>query len=273
MSVVDFSFFKRFGAAIRNNLAFAGANGVSKSPHLGANGAALDDRKEPPRSEIRGEARSNADVLDEKPQPERPNFIAPWTRRSASLDQLRDGYDRVVRMMDAMSQHFERHDRRAEQMTESVIRMAGTLEKLAESQRLQGEFIQTIAKGVDAAGRTTGALSNTLGQLPATLTAQAEAMRAVARQMETSQQTESQLVHSVQRFGLAVDTLRESGAVQVETLQRLHAGDHEQREALKGFIREQSRRFIWVIAIAATLGLLTVATLAWTLIQVTSVAH
>lgn len=263
MSVVDFSFLKRFGATIRDNLAIAGAHGGLKSPLAprSAPGGA-----ETHRDHVRGDS---ADVLDhETPRVERSSFLAPWTRRGATIDQLREGHDRVVRMMDALSGHFERQDRRSEQMIDSVVRMAGTLEKLAETQRQQGEFVQIIARGVDAAGLSTGSLAASLGQLPATLAAQTEALRGVVRQLEASQQTETQLAHSVQQVGLAVDALRAAGAMQVDSLQRLSSGDEQQRDALKAFIREQDRRFLWLLALVTTLGVVFIGALTWALLSI-----
>jgi hypothetical protein len=175
------------------------------------------------------------------------------TRRPGSIWRSKTP-DRVLELMDAMQQHFEKQDRRAEELAESVNRVGEYLERLADAQRAQGDCIATIANQVSAAGRHTARLSETLADLPSSLSAQAQVARNIARQMESSQQTDRELTTSLQQFGTAVDALRESGTVQVQTLQKLHAAGQQQTDALQTFIKEQNRRFLIITIVAAGLG-------------------
>lgn len=174
--------------------------------------------------------------------------ILPW--KKPGLERLRDDYGRVLNLLDSLQTHFERQDRRSEQMNDVLARIAGAMDDFAAAQRVQGESIASIAGAVDAARQTAKSLSGALGQMPASMAAQAEAVRAIARQMESAHATEAQMVESLQRFGVAVDTLRESGAAQVGALQRMRQRDDEHQEALKGFIKDQNRRMLFVLTAA-----------------------
>jgi hypothetical protein len=181
------------------------------------------------------------------------------------LHDRRDAQARVLELMDAMQRHFDRQDGRSQQLTESVDRVATILESLAETQRNQGDTIRTLAMQAEVAGRHHAAVAETMQQMPASLLAQAEALRTVARRIEMGQESEGQLVHSLQRFGGAVDSLRAAGLAQVETLQNLHAAERAQKDALTALIRDQGRRFLVLMIVASVMAFGALGALTYTL--------
>jgi hypothetical protein len=188
--------------------------------------------------------------------------LLPWVRRRKTLDRLDERYQRVLELMGAMRDHFERQDHRAEELAVGVGRLGNTLEQLAGTQRVQSESVASIANRVDEATRHSIGLSTMLRELPASLQAQAEAVRAVARQMETTRAADAQLAGSLRQFGEAADALRDAGSAQVETLQRLHHTGRDQQESLRGFVRQQTRLLLIIAIVVAVLGLGTMASLA-----------
>lgn len=178
-----------------------------------------------------------------------------WPRREPTVAQMRDGYQRVLETMDALQEHFRQQEQRSLELGQSVRRMVGTLEQLSESGRSQQEHLGTLSEHVSAASRHAAAMSDALSQLPATLRMQAEALRTLLRKIEISQESDAQLMHSLQQLTRAVEGLSASGAAQVRTLERLDADQREQREVLTLLVREQGRRFLLVLVVAAFIGL------------------
>jgi hypothetical protein len=232
------SLWKRLGGAFRANADSDDGNG---------NGAALAVE---PADPVRDNGRRSA---------RRASSLLPWVRRGRSLKQLDERYQRVLELMDAMRVHFEGQDRRAEELTAGVSRVGCTLEQLADTQRAQGECVASIATRVNDAARHSASLSTMLLEMPASFQAQAEAVRAVARQMEATRAVDAQLVSSVQQFGQAANSLRTASTVQVEALQRLHDGGTRQEESLQAFVRQQTRLLVVLTIIVAVLGLGAVA--------------
>lgn len=210
---------------------------------------------------------SVADVQVGEPPPEtgQPGLMARLGRRDPSVHQMRDGYQRLVGMVDALQEHFHKQDERSTQLADSVGRMVGILEQVADSGRSQQEHIRSIADNVNAAGQHTAAMSEALSQMPHSFELQAEAVRTMLRQIEVSQEADTQLMHSLQQLGSAVDALNSSSTAQVQTLERLNAGEHEQKEALTLLVREQSRRFLVIVIVAGILGIGALAAMAITL--------
>lgn len=124
-----------------------------------------------------------------------------------------------------------------------------------------------MADNVSLASRHTAAMSETLSLLPPLLQAEADAVRSMVRRMDVAQETDTQLMHSLQKLGQAVETLQAAGAAQVQTLERLNAAEREQRQALTMLVREQTRRFLLIMLVAAILGVGALAVLSAVLIM------
>lgn len=192
-----------------------------------------------------------------------------WRRHAARSAQARETALRVVELAEAMQQHFRQQDQRAAELAGSLDRVGSTLEQLAAAQRAHGDYLRSIAEHTESAGKNATALTATLSRVPESLLAQAEAIRTVARHLEIAQEADTQLMHSLQQFGRAVDTLGSSGTAQVEVLQRLNAAQHEQQAAMTALVREQSRRYLLVLiitgvlAVGALAALITLVALRW----------
>ena len=182
-----------------------------------------------------------------------------WRRRQARQAQTREMSFRMLELAGALQQHFRQQDQHAVELAGSLDQLGGILEQLADAQRSQGECLRSIAENTKAADQRAAALTETLGRVPDSLVSQAEAIRTVARQLEVSQESDTQLMHSLQHFGQAVDTLGSSGTAQVEVLQQLNAAQREQHDSLTMLVRQQGRRFVLVVILA---GILAIASLA-----------
>ncbi|MFQ5806279.1 MAG: hypothetical protein ACE5I3_07510 [Phycisphaerae bacterium] len=235
------SFWKRVGSAFRARADRNDGNGY---------GAALAVEPADPARENGGDTESGTSSV---------SSLLPWVRRGKSLRQLDERYQRVLELMDAIRVHFEKQDRRAAELTAGVDRVGRTLEQLAGMQRAQSECVASVAARVNDAAKYSAGLSTVLLEMPASLQAQAEAVRAVARQMEAARAADGQLVSSLRQFSQAADSLRDAGTVQVETLQRLHDAGEHQKESLQTFVRQQTRLLLIITIIVAVLGLGAVA--------------
>lgn len=186
----------------------------------------------------------------------------PWWRRSSRTGQAGEIALHVTQLAEAMQQHFRQQDQRAAELAGSLDRVGGILEQLAQTQRGQNDYLRTIAEQTAESSKNAAALTATVSRVPESLLAQADAIRTVARQLEVAQETDAQLMHSLQHFGRAVDTLGSSGTAQVEVLQRLNTAQQQQHDAFTALVREQGRRFTVVFAAVAILAVIAIAALA-----------
>ncbi len=184
-----------------------------------------------------------------------------WRRRQLRHAQQRDLARRVVDLAAAMREHFERQDRRAAELTQTLERIGGVLEQLAASQDGHGQRIGEVVGQTERLGQHVASISDTLGRVPEAMVQQAEALRGLSKRLEITQETDLQLMHSLQAFGRAVDTLGSSGTAQVEALRRLAEGQRGQHDAIAALVRAQNRRLLVVVAAACVVALAGVAAL------------
>lgn len=186
-------------------------------------------------------------ALVERPAEPRPGTGLLRLMRSPA----RDAYERMGELMDGVQRHFDAQDRRAEQLAHSVERVATMLAALAETQRAQEACIRAITTQVESSGKFAASVSEAVGRMPASFQAQGEALRSIARQLEVLQESDGQLVLSLQKFGTAADALHASGIAQVQTLKELHESGRQQHYQTTATLREQNRRFMLVLMVTA----------------------
>lgn len=187
---------------------------------------------------------------------------APWWRRGqVRAAQTREMSRRLIALADAMQDHFHRQDERSAALAASLERVCEIMEQVAKSQDGQTECLKGVATQTESIGKHAATLGDALSRVPDSLLQQAEAIRTVARQLDVAQESDTQLLHSLQQFGRAVDTLNSAGTAQVESLQKLGSVQKEQHETLAALVREQSRRFMILTIISSLLGLAGLAAL------------
>ncbi len=217
----------------------------------------------PPGGDGSSSAEAPVALTATRTEPHRSELVpadrAPWWRPQARRAQTREAAQRVAELASALQDHFRQQDDRAAALASALDRVGGVLAQLAANQREQGECVKTIAAHADSAARSAASVVGTLAKVPESLNAQADAIRSVARQLEIGQESDNQLMHSLQQFGRAVDTLGTSGTAQVEALQRLTTAQQRQQDAFAALVTEQSRRYLVVVLITGVLSLAAIA--------------
>jgi chromosome segregation ATPase len=175
----------------------------------------------------------------------------------------RDGLQRLGTLLDSMQDHFDSQDRRAEALTQSVDKVASMLEQMNASQREQTEYMRELAAQND-----TAAMNDALTRMPASLDSQSEAVRALAQQIEISQESDHRVSHSLRQLGSAVDRVRTASESQLDVFKQLQSREDTQHENLKDLLKEQSRRFLIIISVTAVLALGALGALVTALIMV-----
>jgi methyl-accepting chemotaxis protein len=242
-----------------------GGPNISSDDHVGAVGfdpesdgaTAGDEALEPGNGHTPGNGHDSGNG----DPPQEAGFLSAMRRRRPSSALIAERYERVGQLLGSLRDHFEQQDRRSKELSDAVARMADVLEQLPETQRAQGETMQAIAAHLQTGNRQSSELRETLVRVPSAIQAQADAIQAVSRQLGVSSNADSQLVGSLQRLSRVVNGLGISNREQIETLQRMHADSIEQRDGLASVIREQSRRYLMIVAGAGVVTLTAIISL------------
>jgi prefoldin subunit 5 len=194
---------------------------------------------------------ANLKVVTEtaEPRPQPSRFRLPWGRGARAA--LEERYQRVSQAMEALDRHFDQQDRRAAQLVGAVEHVARNLADLSDQNRRNHDTLASINQQLTVVARHAGNCTTAFVELPAAMQAQADAVRTIGRQMESLRGTQTELGGSLKTFATSVDSLRDAGVSQVESLERLHLESYDDRRALQHLLRTQQQRFLIVMLVTA----------------------
>ncbi len=193
-----------------------------------------------------------AAAVSEKP-------LSRWNRRDQALQQLQEGYQRVVDLIDAMQTHMAAQSDRTERIASSLDLLARTLADLPAASRQQAQTLDAIASHLEMTTSRTQQLAESIRELPGATKAQSEALGGVTRQLEMANETHVQLNHALASLGEAVGTLRRSGEAQAESLRSLQQEGRDRESRLAQVIDQQQHRFAWLFGITLLFAVLGAA--------------
>lgn len=189
-----------------------------------------------------------------------PLSLRRFRRRPSSAD-LQERYERVGRLLDSLSEHFDVQDQRSKELGDAVSRMADVFEQLPEAQRTQADCMQSIASHLSTSNRQSSEMKDTLARVPSAIQAQAEAIHAVSRQMGASSKTDTQMIAALQRLSRVVGALGIASRTQIDSLKRMEVETTEQRAALADIVRDQNRWMVVALVIAGIVAIGAIAAL------------
>lgn len=190
--------------------------------------------------------------------------LVPWRSDPPPARPVRQRPDeRVAALVDALTQHFQQSDRRAEELTQSVHRMAAILEQLPDLQRSAGDSMHSIASHLGDANRRAGELRDTLAKVPLSIEAQATALLGMTRRMEAAAESDVRFAECLEKLRQSVDSSGSASAAQVEALRLIQNENTRQRDALSAMIRAQGRRFTLMLVVLTVMTLTMAAVALW----------
>ncbi len=195
--------------------------------------------------------------LDPPAKPEAGNgsSLAPWSRWGGRHAELRENFLKVSESLDQLHERLQRGEQRDTEVGDTLRDIRASLESLTGQQARQHELMDQICTRLAEMESRGNRIATALQELPAALRAQADAVQAVGGQLEVSRETDASLRDSLNSFERAASEMRESGAVQLETLSRLQNAQEGSREELESALKRQNRRFLWVAGISTVLSL------------------
>lgn len=202
------------------------------------------------RSPARDGARAAAHPVDDA------DVVLAPRRPDPALTKLEEGYNKVIDLIDAIKRHQQGQAERAAEVTDSLTRISGTLDRLDEAGRRQADHLAAIAEEIRSAGQRAARWEDALCEFPRMAEAQRDALTAVSRQIEEVARRDTELTGSLTAFREAVVTLGDSTTASTVALKDLQRASLEQQERTATLIREQSKRFTILLVVTLVLAAL-----------------
>ena len=214
----------------------------------------LPDLAKPDRMEL---AHGEPKVIDDPSPAQGGERIMPWRRRSATLEQLQHGYDKVLDVVDSMQRHLQLLNERSDRVTSLLSEVTREIGEVPKATRQQGEALVSLANQMELSNRHCQSIVTALSDLPTTARAQKQALDSIALQIEASASATVMLSERLDSLGRLVGTLDESSNEQVRTLQIIQQAAQQQDLRLVAMLDRQTRRLtvlftaVFALAVAA----------------------
>ena len=194
-----------------------------------------------------------------------------WPRRGETLEQLRDGYERLAGSTERIAQHLDAQQQRSDALKATLETIRDTLIALAEAQHRQTTFVSSIATQLDGTTSQLRTALESLHSLPAALREQHAALERIGESLAGSLSAQQAIGEQVVQIAASSEALRESSERQTSTLNELDRAQRCHGDAVRALLDEQTRRLTLCAGIAIgvlAVGFSVLAVVLWRLAAV-----
>lgn len=215
-------------------------------------------------------ARSLEQMVDEpSPSNGKKGLLSrlPGSKRDAAISHLHEGFTEVVDLVHDVRGHLRDQADRSERLLTLMSPLPDALETLPETSRNQARMVEAMNTHLDKTDRQADSLNHALTGLAKANEHQGQVLGLIQQQIESSRQTDQQMLHSFSAMNETLQQLSVSNHASAKSLAAVTEQSRTANGRMDDLIRRNSRQMLvmtaanWVLA-AAALGLAVFAVLA-----------
>ncbi len=189
------------------------------------------------------------------------NRLMPWRKRDQILEQLQNGYDKVLDLAESIQDHLALHNQRSDQVAELLMVLSKGIEDVPKATRQHAHTLASLAKQMEVENRQNREIVSAISELPRTAEAQKQGMDAIAVQVRASAAVTQKLSDRLDSVGQVVKLLGDALSEQVHTLRVVQQATRQQESQWVAVLDQHSRRSTMlttsVLALAVILAVAT----------------
>jgi len=185
--------------------------------------------------------------------------LSRWSKRDQSLTKLQEGYERVTQLVENMQTHMAKQSERTEQICSSLDQLARSVSDMSAISRPQIQTLEAIVGQLEMANVRNQQLTESVSELPKVARAQSDTLAGINRQLEMAGEQNVVSTQTMEKLGMAIDTLGQSNQGQAEALKEMNARTNEHHDLLTDLIDKQNKRFTMLFVITIVLAIAAVA--------------
>ncbi len=189
------------------------------------------------------------------------NRLMPWRQHDPILEQLQTGYDKVLDLVGSIQDHLTLHNQRSDQVAELLMVLSKGIEDVPRATRQHADALGALARQMETDNRQNRSMIEAVSELPRAAHAQRQGMETIATQVQASAAVTQKLSDRLDSVGQVVKMLGDALSEQVRTLKVVQQATRHQESQMVAALDQQSRRSTLLItstlALAAALALAT----------------
>jgi len=180
-------------------------------------------------------------------------------KKEKQLVAMEEGFNRLVQVLESIDDNVSQQREQGSQVNERLAALAELSRLLPESVESQSKMVQGLREEIQNQGLRHQQLADTVKTLPELTQSQVDKLGEINRHMESSIETEAQMLESFNRFDHSVQGMANHTKAQAMSLANIGEMMERNEQRLQEMVRRQNRRFSWLVGIIMVGSLAAIA--------------
>ena len=202
-------------------------------------------------------------AADESPQAETQSSevivkAVPPADKSASLEKLQAGFDKLIGQLRGINEHLDCQVAQHEDLMGRVEKLPELLENFPAAVENQKRLIEQMLEQLESADAKNQQFIDAVEKIPAETAKQTDALTDIDHQLAAAADTDVQMAEGLNKFNETLEKLNQSTASQTDGILQMSKTFATSDRYLKYIMSRQRRSFMWVFFIALSICVLAI---------------
>lgn len=202
-------------------------------------------------------------VVDEHPQAEPQGSEAivkavPPADKSASLEKLQAGFDKLIEQLQGINEHLNHQVTQHEDLMGHMEKLPELLESFPGVVENQKQLIEQMLEQLKETAARNQRFIETIQKIPTETAKQTDALADIDHQLAAAADTDVQMAEGFNKFNETLDKLDQSTASQTDGILQMSKTFAASDRYLKYIMSRQRRSFMWVFFVALSICVLAI---------------
>lgn len=181
--------------------------------------------------------------------------------KSESLEKLQAGFNKLVEQLQGINEHLNRQVAQHENLMERMEKLPQLLESFPSVVESQKQLTEQMLEQLKATATKNQQFIDAVEKIPTETARQTDALVDIDHQLAAAADTDVQMAESFNKFNETLGKLDQSTTGQTDSILQMSRTFATSDRYLKYIISRQSKRFMWIFAIAVGVCLFAILAL------------
>ncbi len=189
--------------------------------------------------------------------------------KAQSLEQLQEGFNRLIDQLQAVNEHLGRQADRQQRLMERLEKLPATIDSFPRMVESQKQLTEQMLEQLKVNSLRSRQFLETMEKIPAEAARQTDALASIDNQLAAAASVNAQMSETFAKFAETLGKLNENTIGQTDSIMQMSktfaAGDRY----LKYLMNVQNRRFMWLFLSAIGVCALAIIVLTAVIVYIT----
>jgi DNA repair exonuclease SbcCD ATPase subunit len=185
----------------------------------------------------------------------RTNFLRPWAKRDAAINQLQDGFNTLTDLMGAIRNNLEQQNRRQDELYSALQQLPAMLQSIPESNKVQNDTLRAIHQQIEGQAAQHDRLGSILDKIGQNTGEQKDAVASLAGRVEELHKADTSIADYLNNVGSSLKDVSKNSETSAQVLGQMRDNINERDGQIERVLHRQGVRFTTMLAVAIFLSI------------------